>query len=106
MLEVRLRPRAKRDLMSAVIYIGEVLGSPAAAKKFYESFLHEMELLADNPKMGARFVEPSLENSGYRWVLVDKYRVYYRCEGDVLTVWRVIHCLQDIDEFELIDWVE
>ena len=31
MMEVRLRPRAKRDLTSAVIYIGEVLFMAACA---------------------------------------------------------------------------
>ena len=49
MMEVRLRPRAKRDLTSAVIYIGEVLGMPQAAKGFYEDFWHEMELVQESP---------------------------------------------------------
>lgn len=106
MMEVRLRPRAKRDLTSAVIYIGEVLGMPQAAKGFYEDFWHEMELVQESPGMGARFQEPMLENSGYRWVMVGKYRVFYRCDKELVTVWRIIHCSQDIDEFELIDWVE
>lgn len=106
MVEVRLRPRAKRDLMSAVIYIGEVCGSPAAAKELYESFWNEVELVRANPKMGVRYVDPVLENSGYRWVLVGKYRVFYRYEEGTVIVWRIIHCSQDIDEFELIDWDE
>ena len=45
-------------------------------------------------------------NNGHRWVMVGKYRVFYRCDNEVVTVWRIIHCSQDIDEFELIDWVE
>ena len=106
MAAVNLGPRAKRDLMRAIIYIGEVLQSPAAAKSFYESFWDEIELVRANPKMGVRYVDPVLENSGYRWVLVGKYRVFYRYEEDTVIVWRVIHCSQDIDEFELIDWME
>lgn len=106
MPQVVLRPHAKRDLASVLIYIGEVLGLPQAAKKFYEDFWYEMELGQENPGMGVRFQEPMLENTGYRWVMVGKYRVFYRCDREMVTVWRVIHCSQDIDEFELIDWLE
>ena len=106
MLRLYMTPRAKRDLASAVIYIGEVLGAPQAAKGFYEDYQHEMELVCQNPNMGARFRDPMLENSDYRWVMVGKYRVFYRHDDEAVTVWRIVHCLQDLDEFELIDWLD
>lgn len=106
MLDLVMRPQAKRDLMSAIIYIGEVLDSPKAAKKLYEDYLAEMDLVRETPDMGAPYRDATLENSGYRWVMVGKYRVFYRHDSASVTVWRIIHCSQDIDEFEMIDWVE
>ena len=99
-----LRFRAKRDLESAVIYIGEVLGSPEAAKRFVESFSTIMGLVCNTPSMGAPFEDKSLANKGYRRVLVDKYRVFYTFDDEIVCVWRIIHCNQDIDDFALIDY--
>lgn len=106
MLEVELRPRAKRDLTSAVIYIGEVLGSPMAAKKLYGDFWDVVERIQESPDIGARFQDPMLEKAGYRRVMVGKYRLFYRVDSGRLIIWRMIHCLQDIDEFEMVDWLD
>lgn len=104
MLDLYMTSRAKRDLVNTVIYIGEVLGAPQAAKGFYKDYQQEMELVRQTPNMGAPFRNPMLENSDYRWVMVGKYRIFYRHDSKAVTVWRIIHCLQDLDEFELIDW--
>ena len=105
MLDLIMTPRAKHDLTNAVIYIGEVLGSPEAAKALYEDYLHEMGLVRETPNMGAPYKDGALENSGYRWVMVEKYRVFYRHDSKAVTVWRAIHRSHDIDEFEMIDLV-
>ena len=43
MLEVRYRPRAELDIHSAVLYLGEVLGNPVAARKLYETLVEAIE---------------------------------------------------------------
>lgn len=104
MTSVRLRPRAKNDIQSIILYIGEVLHSPKAAKKFYDDFCNEVERIKNNPGLGERFDNPLLGDTAYRWVTIGKYKVFYRCDKGVLMIWRVTHCSQDIDDFELIDW--
>lgn len=103
MPSVVFRPRAKRDLESAVIYIGEVLDSPEAARKLARSVFDTLELVCSTPRMGMVFEDASLENRVYRWILVDKYRLFYTFENETVTVWRILHCQQDIDDFALMD---
>lgn len=106
MRSICLRPRAKNDIQSIILYLGEALGAPKAAKKFYDDFKREAGRIQDNPGLGKRFDNPLLGDTAYRWVMVGKYRIFYRCDKENITIWRVIHCSQDIDDLELVDWAE
>lgn len=106
MREVVYRPRAAFDLESIVIYIGEVRGNRTAARQIYASIKKEVEELTAMPTLGRPFLDDALGRQDFRSWLAGSYRVFYTFDDEALTVWRVIHTRQDIDDFALIDWGE
>jgi toxin ParE1/3/4 len=71
-----------------------------AGRRFYDAVAHDLDLLASNPRMGARRIsrDPRLKDlrswpvSGYR-----KYLVFYLAMDDGIDVVRVFHGARDID---------
>ncbi|MEC4184017.1 type II toxin-antitoxin system RelE/ParE family toxin [Adlercreutzia sp. R21] len=103
MREPVYRPRAAFDLESIIIYVGEVCRNPAAARQIYTSIKTEVQELCAMPTLGRPFIDDSLSRRNFRSWLVGNYRVFYTYDEDFLTVWRVIHSRQDIDDFAFID---
>ena len=84
MREIRYRPRATFDL---------------------ESIVQEaIALLGDMPTLGKPFSDDSLDRKNYRSYLAGSYRVFYTFGEESLTVWRVVHTRQDIDDYAFVDW--
>lgn len=98
------RPRAAFDLESIVVYLGEALGMPKAAKQLYDQIMDAAQLLCEQPTLGRRFFSNKLERSCYRWFLVEQYRLFYTFDDANLTVWRIVHTSQNIDDYALIEW--
>ncbi|WP_180326712.1 type II toxin-antitoxin system RelE/ParE family toxin [Raoultibacter phocaeensis] len=103
MLAPTYRPRAAYDIESAVIYIGVILDSPQAARTWYETLVAKVDLLCEFPDLGRRFDDERLSTSGMQTYLVGSYRLFYSYGEDGLTVWRVVHASQDIDDYALVD---
>ena len=106
MREPIYRPRAAFDLESIIIYVGEVCRNPVAARQTYTSIKAAVKELCAMPTLGRPFIDESLSRRDIRSWLVGNYRVFYTYDEDFLTVRRVIHTRQDIDDFALIDWEE
>lgn len=106
MLIPAYRPRAALDLESLVVYIGEVLHAPQAARNAYAAIVEAVDQLCATPTLGRPFVDDRLEREGYRSYLAGQYRIFYTHGDEVLTVWRIIHTRQDLDDYALIDWSE
>lgn len=104
MREIHYRPRAKFDMESIAIYLGEVCRNPGAARSIYESIKGAVQDLAAVPTLGRPFMDETLVRRAYRSWLVGSYRVFYSFDDHTLTVWRVIHNRQDIDDFAFIEW--
>ena len=104
MREIRYRPRATFDLESIVVYLGEVQKSPASAQRIYQSVQEAIALLGDMPTLGKPFSDDSLDRKNYRSYLAGSYRVFYTFGEESLTVWRVVHTRQDIDDYAFVDW--
>lgn len=105
MLTPVYRPRAAFDIESIVLYVGEVLKSPQAAKRLYESLRDKVHELCEMPTIGRVFRDELLGRQ-YRCALFENYRIFYSYDEAELTVWRVVHTRQDIDDFALIAWEE
>ena len=100
------RPRASYDIESIVVYIGQVLDSPKAAHAWYDSLKEVVSLLCDMPDLGCPFEDDRLVFKDRRSHLVGSYRLFYSYSSDTLTVWRVVHTTQDMDDYALVDLVD
>lgn len=106
MREVSYRPRAKFDLESMAIYLGEVCRNPTAARSTYTALVEAVKRLAEMPTLGRPFIDETLTKRDYRSWLVGSYRIFYSFDESSLTVWRVIHNRQEIDDYAFIEWRE
>ena len=104
MREVAYRPRALFDLESIVAYIGEVLQTPSAARKTYDSIVNTIELLSETPGLGKVFMDSRLDAAQYRSFLSGAYRIFYSFDETTLIIWRIVHAKQDIDDMTIVDW--
>lgn len=100
------RPRASYDIESIVVYIGQVLDSPKAARTWYESLKETVSLLCDMPDLGRPFDDDRLVFKDRRSYRVGSYRLFYSYSADTLTLWRVVHSTQDMDDYALVDLVD
>ena len=98
---VEYRPRAAYDIESAVVYIGQVLDSPQAAKRWYEQLKDALDSLAELPAMGKRFDDELLAHRDMRTFRVGQYRLFYTFTDSKLTLWRVLHTRHDLDDYAL-----
>lgn len=101
--QIRYRPRAAIDLESAVVYLGEVCNAPQAAKRLYDDITHALEQLRDLPTMGKPFLDDRLDRKLYRTWLVGNYRIFYSFDIEWITVWRIVHTSQDIDDYAIME---
>lgn len=103
MLAPLLRPRAFYDLESIAVYLGEALGLPRKAREVYAKVVEAIDLLCELPDLGRPFDDEMLHVKSVRTYRVGAYRMFYSHDDTTLTVWRVIHMSQDLDDFALVD---
>ena len=103
MLDVVIRPRAQLDLESIYTYIAVALGSPQSAEGILEALYQAMERIAELPDLGT-LLESERLSRPYRRVLVKNYWVYYSTGEQCVTIWRILHTRQDIDDFTLVEF--
>lgn len=106
MLTAEYRPRTAYDVESIVTYIGQVLHSPQAARTWYENLKNTVTTLCENPDLGRVFEDDRLSLKGRRTFLAGHYRLLYSHDAEKLTVWRVVHTSQDIDDYAIVDLVD
>ncbi|MGV8082428.1 MAG: type II toxin-antitoxin system RelE/ParE family toxin [Coriobacteriia bacterium] len=88
--EIQPTKAAQAQFLSALAYIK--LDSPAAAYNLRRRAEKELSRLIDFPESGR--VVPEYPNLGYREVLVDSYRFFYKPVGDIIWVVGVWHDAQ------------
>lgn len=104
MRKAELRPRAAYDVESIVAYISVVKGAPQAAENWYNEFREALQLLCEQPDLGRMFTDERLQIQQRRTYLVGNYRIFYTHTASHLTVWRVLHTLQLLDDYALVDF--
>lgn len=103
MLEIAFRPRAQLDLESIYLHLAMVASSKRVADSTLETIYASVERLAEFPELGSAFEDEDLDRP-YRRMLSGSYWIYYTYNTSTLTIWRIFHTRQDIDDFTLIDW--
>ena len=91
---VRLTPPARAQFLAAVAYIRA--DRPGAALGFRTRVGDALGVLADFPDSGRTI--PEFPQMGFREMLVDSYRIFYRSKPDTVWVVGVWHDAQIPDE--------
>jgi toxin ParE1/3/4 len=91
--EVNLLPQAEEDLLEVAEYIA--LDNPAAAEKMLGRFEKAFDLLADNPASGRRARDERLKLLQYRFLMVDRYLVFYLFRDKKVLICRILHRARD-----------
>jgi len=92
--KVRFTPPARTQFLAAVAYIRS--DRPSAALGFRTRAKVALAVLIDFPESGR--VIPEYSRLGFREVLVDSYRFFYRVKGDTVWVVGAWHDAQIPDE--------
>jgi toxin ParE1/3/4 len=88
MKKLRFSEMAERDLDQIWNYIATESGNVDTAKRFIESLVSRLSILAREPK--ARTARDGID-TGLRGLPIGRYVVYYRDEGALVLISRIIH---------------
>ena len=87
--KIRIYPAAKRDLSEIVDYLNTL--SPDAAHRYYDRIVEEIGSLATMPERCPRPKDLALRAKGYRYLIVEKYLVFYVVHDDVVQIRRILY---------------
>jgi toxin ParE1/3/4 len=82
-------PPAENDLIEILDYVRRE--SPTRAFKLLGQFDRAVSRLGRFPLSGAISRDPLLKQKGYRILVIGNYLVFYRFEGGLVSIYRVIH---------------
>jgi toxin ParE1/3/4 len=91
MAEVRRSPRAEADLEAILDYL--LRTNPAAAERYTTDFDNKGQVLARFPEIG--HLRPEIAPN-IRSTLVWPYVIFYRVEGDIVQIIRILHGKRDL----------
>lgn len=80
---------ARLDLLEVVRTVA--LDNPAAARKLKGEIVRQIGLLKEYPQLGPLSRDEGLRKRGYRILTVGNYLAFYRVEGDMVRVIKVLH---------------
>lgn len=99
-LKVEISSRAMQDLLNIQMHYQMHDGVP---EKHLTTIFEGIDFVAEFPQAG-KAIESNVVLPGYRKWLQDNFWIYYSVDEEIVTVWRVAHSKQDIDEYSLIDY--
>ena len=91
MTEIRLSPSALADLTELKDYIAVESGSESLAKKTVEEILKRIRMLSAFPEIGTPLASVMEFDTPYRFLVCKNYHVFYRMDGDVVQIVRILH---------------
>lgn len=83
-MRIEYKHAALLDLQQTRDYIAKTLNNKPAAQKLVSSVLHDISLLADNPRMGPALSSRFDVDSDLRFIVVAKQLVFYQIVDDSL----------------------
>ena len=93
--KIAFSPLAIQDLDEIWDYISDVLKNHSAAENTVNGILDKVDLLENQPEIGAQLFFDDGLNSGYRYVIYNNYLAFYRIYPDTVYVDRVIYGKRD-----------
>ena len=94
-MKLRYTPEALFDLAEIKQYIKEDLDSPMAASKIVSGITTSCSLLKEQPRLGMELSNLIDRETDYRFLISGNYIVFYRIEGNSISVYRIVDSRTD-----------
>ena len=91
--KVRISPLAANDLNDIKEYIAG--DNPHAAAKLVNILLAVIKKLAHFPKLGSPLSSKINIQTDYRYLVCETYLIFYKIEGEYISVYRVLNGARD-----------
>lgn len=95
MFEVKVSPQAADDLLEIKDYIENELQNPIAAQSTILKIIETYEDLANFPEIGIPVEKYVDFPTDYKFVLANNYSIFYRIEGKIVRVVRILYSRRD-----------
>ena len=95
--KVLIYPTAKQDLLDIIDYLNTL--SHDAALRYYDLLTQEINSLATMPERCPRPKDLTLAAKGYRYLIVEKYLVFYVVDHDTVQIRRILYGRRDYNSF-------
>ena len=95
MYKLRVNPVALKDLIEIKEYISNELDNPESAHKIIEKIIRRYESLKAYPFMGADLSLKIGIKTDYRYLINGNYIIFYKCENDYVSVYRILYGKRD-----------
>ena len=95
MAKIRLSPLALTDLKEIKEYITDELCNPTAANRIVSKIIKDYSLLEASPKMGPSLSSIIHIDTDYRFLVSGKYIVFYKTEGEYVSIYRILYGARD-----------
>jgi plasmid stabilization system protein ParE len=92
-VEVRLLPQAEEDFVEIIDYISD--DNPLAAEKMAGRFEKSFILLSEQPLSGRLARDNRLRLLQYRYLVVDRYLIFYLVKKNKVMICRILHGARD-----------
>jgi plasmid stabilization system protein ParE len=91
--KIRINPAAISDVQEIKAYIAD--DNPYAATKMVSSIYTQIQELADFPERGASLSSKINIKTDYRFLVCGVYLIFYKVEGEFVSVYRVLNGMRD-----------
>ena len=95
MVNLKISPKAQKDMLEIKEYISEELGNPTAATNVLAKITKRFRDLMEFPLIGAPLSSVIKIETGYRFLVCGQYIAFYRYENDTVYVDRVLYGRRD-----------
>lgn len=89
-------PIAENDLAEILTFVKQ--RNAAAAQKLYMAMKDRIAMLALHPELGVIPKDETIQKTGHRVLIVDKYLIFYVITGDRVEIRRILHGAQDLTD--------
>lgn len=90
-MKLRFTPRAMNDLTAIHHFIRDEYGNPKAAKRITDSIFAQFASLKQLPQSGTALSARFSIDTDVRYLVCEGYMIFYRIEGDFVSVGAVLH---------------
>lgn len=95
MYRIRVNPLALKDLQEIKAYITKELCNPDAAAGVIKKIISRYEQLVEYPMMGTGLSTVLNVNTDYRYLVSGNYLIFYRVEGEHVSIYRILYGRRD-----------